>query len=129
MSAGMECQKIFIVEDDRAIREAFHALLEQEGYGVESFANGQDAIDRLRRAPEPCLVLLDMMMPVMDGAALAASLATSHPDLPIIATSGLNANGGLAQARNAGVRRFIAKPYTTGELLAGVQDALRGGPS
>jgi nitrogen-specific signal transduction histidine kinase/CheY-like chemotaxis protein len=123
-------QLVLVVDDEDAIRQVTRRTLEAHGYRTLVAANGAEALDIIETHPEPVeLVFTDMMMPVMDGAALAASLATSHPDLPIIATSGLNANGGLAQARNAGVRRFIAKPYTTGELLAGVQDALRGGPS
>ncbi len=123
-------QLVLVVDDEDSIRQITRQSLEAHGYRTLGAANGAEALDLIEANPEPVeLVFTDMMMPVMDGAALAAHLATSHPDLPIIATSGLNANGGLARSRNAGVRRFLSKPYTTGELLAGVQDALRGGPA
>jgi len=120
-------QLILVVDDEAAIRQITRQSLEAHGYRTLVASNGAEALDIIETHSEPvALVFTDMMMPVMDGAALATNLATSHPDLPIIATSGLNANGGVARARNVGVRRFISKPYTTGELLAGVHDALRG---
>jgi FixJ family two-component response regulator len=65
----------------------------------------------------------------MDGAHLAAELATREPAMPIIATSGLNANGGVARAQHAGVRQFLSKPYTSIDLLRSVHDALgKGAP-
>jgi CheY-like chemotaxis protein len=72
-------------------------------------------------------VLTDMMMPVMDGAELAAQLAVSYPTIPIIAASGLNANGGVARSRAAGVRRFLAKPFTAESLLDAVTGSLAPG--
>jgi CheY-like chemotaxis protein len=79
------------------------------------------------RASDPAvdLVLTDMMMPVMDGAALAADLATSHPNIPIITTSGLNANSGVERATESGVHRFLSKPFTTETLIRSVGEALR----
>src|ERR1041385_6209352 len=71
----MECPKICVVEHDPTTRETFRDCLESEGYGVESFANGKDALERLRRKPEPCFVLLDLMMPVMNGAEFTEEFA------------------------------------------------------
>ena len=65
--ANPECPKIFVIEDEDDIREAFVEALKVEGYRVESFADGQQAIDGLYKSPEPCLILLDMLMPVMSG--------------------------------------------------------------
>lgn len=61
------CHSILVVEDDDDIRNAIVDLLETEGYSTESAVNGKDALEKLRVIPKPCLVLLDMMMPIMNG--------------------------------------------------------------
>jgi CheY-like chemotaxis protein len=58
---------VMIVEDDFAIREALTQILEDQGYLTESVSNGQEALDYLRRNSLPQLILLDLMMPVMNG--------------------------------------------------------------
>ena len=62
-----ECHSILVVEDDEDIRNAIVDLLETEGYKTESAINGKDALDKLGEIERPCLVLLDMMMPIMNG--------------------------------------------------------------
>jgi CheY-like chemotaxis protein len=62
------CKSILIVEDDQSIRETMIEMLESEGYNTYSAINGKDALNLLRdEIPKPCLVLLDMMMPIMNG--------------------------------------------------------------
>ena len=61
------CQSVLVVEDDEDIRTAMVDILESEGYQTESATNGQEALDLLRKINKPCLVLLDMMMPIMNG--------------------------------------------------------------
>lgn len=58
---------ILVVEDDDDIRNAIVDLLESEGYHAEAAVNGKDALDKLDTMDKPCLVLLDMMMPIMNG--------------------------------------------------------------
>lgn len=61
------CKSILVVEDDDDIRSALVDLLESEGYVAQSAVNGKDALERLESTEKPCLVLLDMMMPIMNG--------------------------------------------------------------
>src|SRR4051794_36894212 len=61
------CQTILIVEDDEAIRETMQLALEMRGYGVITAGNGKEGLDALTAKQRPCLILLDLMMPVMDG--------------------------------------------------------------
>lgn len=65
-----------------------------------------------------------MMMPVMDGSATASYLVEHHPDIRVVAASGLNANGGVARSRDLGISHFIAKPFTTDALLRTLREAL-----
>lgn len=62
-----KCRSILVVEDEASIRETLRYALEMEGYNVYTAANGQEGIDLLASIPKPCLILLDLMMPVMDG--------------------------------------------------------------
>ena len=59
--------RVLIVEDDEDVREAMVQLLKTAGYVAIGVANGYEALSRLRAAPQPCLILLDLMMPIMDG--------------------------------------------------------------
>lgn len=63
----MACKHILIVDDDPGIREILAMTLEFDGYNVSSVANGKEALEHLKSQNSPCLVLLDLMMPVMDG--------------------------------------------------------------
>jgi CheY-like chemotaxis protein len=58
---------ILVVDDDEDLRDTLQGILEDEGYGVVSAANGREALDYLRANDLPCMVLLDLMMPIMDG--------------------------------------------------------------
>jgi CheY-like chemotaxis protein len=61
------CQSILVVEDDDDIRNVMIDVLESEGYHAEAASNGKEALDLLHTINKPCLVLLDMMMPIMNG--------------------------------------------------------------
>src|SRR5690606_31199014 len=65
---------ILVVEDDPEILESLCDVLELEGYQVVAASNGQQALEQLRRMSRPCLVLLDLMLPVMDGKELLATI-------------------------------------------------------
>ena len=64
---GESCTGILIVDDDPDIRDSLREVLEDEGYTVNTVGNGREALDYLHRSPRPCVILLDLMMPVMDG--------------------------------------------------------------
>ena len=118
-------ERILVVDDESTILQITCQTLELHGYRTLRAANGREAIDVIASSDEPVdLVLTDMMMPVMDGAALSAHLEEEHPEIPVIAASGLNSNGGVARAVGMGVSRFLPKPYTTSMLLTTVRDTL-----
>lgn len=77
---------VLVVDDDEDTRRAVRQLLEEEGYVVEEATNGRLALERLGRLPSPALVLLDLMMPVMDGRTLLKEIE-AHPEflgVPIV---------------------------------------------
>src|SRR4051812_42751331 len=60
-------KRVLVVDDDPTIRDALHMILEAEGYHVETAANGAEALSCLREGQPPCLIVLDLMMPVLNG--------------------------------------------------------------
>jgi CheY-like chemotaxis protein len=77
---------VLVVEDDRDVRESLVAVLEDAGYPVISAADGRAALDLLRAGPRPSVILLDLMMPVMDGFEFRAEQVRdpSLADVPVV---------------------------------------------
>lgn len=71
--------RVLLVDDDRAIRELLTFALEGEGHSVTALADGTGVRDALARSAEPCIVLMDLMMPRMDGWAVCRALAAEPP--------------------------------------------------
>jgi CheY-like chemotaxis protein len=117
---------ILVVEDNAAARGALAALLGAAGYAVACAANGREALDRLRGPDRPCLILLDLAMPVMDGWEFRARQRRS-PALASIPVVLLSAEGDLPRlAASLGVAGYLPKPVTPDGLLRAVR-ALGGG--
>lgn len=111
---------VVVIEDDEAIRESMKDLLQMEGYEVIGYANGREAIDGLKTLPNPCLILLDWMMPVMDGSEFLQ--ARQHLDgrartAPVIVVSAVA--GKIADAPTAS--GFLRKPLDLDVLLSLVE--------
>ena len=105
---------VLVVDDDLAIREVVSEVLRDEGYDVTCAADGVQAMDAMRRAPRPDLVLLDLMMPVMSGWEV---LEQVHDDsdlsrVPIVVVSAMTAPGG---------HEHLSKPIDLDRLLATVK--------
>jgi len=77
----MPCHPILIVEDEPDLRETLGELLELEGFGVAMAANGQEALQYLREIGQSCLILLDLMMPVMNGWQFLEALREMRPHM------------------------------------------------
>jgi PAS domain S-box-containing protein len=119
---------VLVVDDESAIADITRQTLEAFGYRVITAGDGAEAMGLFAlHRQEVALVLTDMMMPVMDGAALIAALHRISPEVRIIAASGISADGPEGRALNAGVRHFLAKPYTAEMLLCKINEALQAG--
>ena len=119
---------ILLVEDEEAVRRLIERILTKDGYKVSAFAGGAEARDRFFEAPLSFdLLLSDLVMPGMDGVALAQALRASRPGLPVIFMSGYNDPERIG-AVGAG-ERFLQKPLAPESLLAEVASALAGPPS
>jgi CheY-like chemotaxis protein len=108
---------VLVADDEFAIREITKKTLETYGYQVVTAADGTEVIALYASHKDKVkVVILDMMMPYMDGPAAARALQRLNADIRIIATSGLKSNGGT-NAADLGVRAFLPKPYTADRLL------------
>jgi CheY-like chemotaxis protein len=112
-----ETELILLVEDDTDIREEMAALLEGEGYQVAQARNGQEALDRLKTIPVPCIILLDLMMPVMNGWDFRARQLADPAlkGIPTVIVSG--AAQAHQEARSLGATAFLQKPFDLEPLL------------
>ena len=109
---------IFVVDDEVAIREITKTSLETYKYKVLTASDGIEAIALYaQHKHEISAVLMDIMMPSMDGLAAIRILQKMNPQVKIIALSGLSSNQKMAEAAGSGVKAFLSKPYTAQELL------------
>jgi CheY-like chemotaxis protein len=111
-------QPVLLIEDDREIRSALSDLLAEDGYAVDTAENGQRALDYLGHSMYlPCLILLDVMMPVMDGYAFRAE-QIKNPHWAKIPTVMITADGHIqTKAQNMGLKDYLPKPIDFDQLL------------
>jgi two-component system chemotaxis response regulator CheY len=123
--AATECQRrVLVVDDDASIREALADLLGDEGYRVTTATNGAEALTLLRPPGElrPCVILLDLMMPVMSGQEFYAE-QQRDPALSRIPTVVISADGNVARKAAAFGAEFLSKPVRL-EAMLGLLDRL-----
>lgn len=110
---------VLIVDDDNDIRDVVVETLSDEGYGARGAANGEEALDLLRSEPAlPRVILLDMMMPVMDGATFRAA-QLDDPDLRAIPVVVMSASAHIEEAASRlGATAFLRKPVELVDLFA-----------
>jgi len=106
---------VLVVDDDQSIREALCELLEDEGRRARGAANGQEALEILRGADRPCVILLDIMMPVMDGPTFRAE-QLKDPRLRGIPVAVITA-GGKSAAASVDAQALLLKPLSIKDVL------------
>lgn len=112
---------VLVVDDDADVRELLRLTLTADGYDVATVGNGREALHHLRSHADTCIIVLDLLLPVMDGARFRVlqlrdrSLAW----IPVVITSA--AVDGDRRARELGARRFIRKPLNLDEVRAALQ--------
>ncbi len=112
-----------LVEDETNIAEAIRFLLGREGWRVETLANGNAAVDVIRKAM-PDLVMLDVMLPGKSGFEILRELRadTQMADLPILMLTARGQTRDREMAEGAGVSRFMTKPFSNEDLLTAVRE-------
>ena len=116
---------VVLVEDEVNIAEAIRFLLSQEGWRVETLANGSGAVDVIRKAL-PDLVMLDVMLPGKSGFEILDELRSDPAlgDMPVLMLTARGQSRDRAMAEKAGVSRFMTKPFSNSEMLDAVRDLI-----
>jgi two-component system response regulator MprA len=110
--------EVLLVEDDWETRDALAAVLQYYGFAVREAVDGQDALEQLHQGAHPCAILLDLMMPRMDGWAFRDA-QRADPELCRIPVALLTAAGNVRlQARRLAVDATLPKPVDLGAMLA-----------
>ncbi|MGB9679032.1 MAG: response regulator [Thermoanaerobacteraceae bacterium] len=118
-----ENKKIYVVDDDKNICEIISLYLEKEGYEVEKFYNGQDALKAIQQNL-PRLMVLDLMLPGIDGIALLREIR-SFSDFPVIVLTAKGDTYDKVLGLEIGADDYIVKPFDGKELVARIKAVLR----
>ena len=116
--------QILIAEDDRAVREALVRALRFEGYEVAAARDGGEALELLMQA-EPDAIILDVMMPSIDGLEVCRRIRSKGIDLPILMLTARHEIADRVAGLDAGADDYLVKPYSLDELLARIRALLR----
>jgi CheY-like chemotaxis protein len=120
-------QLVLLVDDEAAVRTITSQTLQTYGYSVIAASDGAEAIELYgRHSQNVAVILMDMMMPVMDGPTTIRALCQRNQNLKVIAASGLSSEAHMAKAPSETVKAFLPKPYTVEALLKTVHQVLAG---
>jgi two-component system response regulator MprA len=116
--------RILVVDDDRAVRESLRRSLEFNGYQVELAGDGAQALEMVI-ADRPDAMILDVMMPRLDGLEVARRLRSTGDDLPILVLTARDTVSDRVSGLDAGADDYLPKPFALEELLARLRALLR----
>src|SRR5829696_5092957 len=116
--------RILVVDDDRAVRESLRRSLEFNGYTVDLATDGKQALDAVA-GRRPDAMVLDVMMPRLDGLEVCRQLRGTGDDLPILVLTARDAVSDRVSGLDAGADDYLPKPFALEELLARLRALLR----
>jgi len=117
--------KILIVDDEPDLVQTIQDRLEMNGYTVTTAGNGKEGLEKTLRE-KPDIVLLDVIMPIMDGLEILAALR-KHPeskDCAVIMLTARSQRQDIVQARTCGIEDYIVKPFELSELIEKIENIL-----
>lgn len=118
-----ETERILVVDDEPMVREVVVAYLEREGFRVEEAATGRDALKRIDEG-RPDLVILDVMLPEIDGFSVLSELRRDR-DVPVILLTARSEETDRVLGLELGADDYVVKPFSPRELVARVRSVLR----
>lgn len=116
----MGSANVVVAEDDPDLRELIEYTLESAGYAVETFGAGDDCWNRLETGDRPDLILLDVMMPGMNGVDVLRRVRDDDrlADLPVVFLSGRGRDSSIVAGSDADADDYVSKPFSPSELRA-----------
>ena len=121
--------KILVVDDERAVRDSLRRALELEGYSVELASDGEEALERLSANGEPDAMILDVLMPGMDGLEVCRRVRREGNRIPVLMLTARTEVENRVAGLDAGADDYVTKPFALEELLARMRALLRRTPS
>ena len=122
-------KRVLVVEDEPAVQDMIRILLERTGYEVATAFNVPDAVEILRARPLPDIVLLDLMLPGIDGMELLRQMRAKDyfDNLPVIIVSALADPDKIREGLEAGADRYVTKPGIAHNLVKTVNEVIKSG--
>jgi two-component system, OmpR family, response regulator MprA len=121
----MSAMKILVVDDERAVRDSLRRALELQGYEVDLAGDGAEALARLESNGQVDAVLLDILMPGIDGLEVCRRIRRSGNQIPVLMLTARDAVDDRVAGLDAGADDYVVKPFALDELLARVRALLR----
>jgi two-component system response regulator AtoC len=115
---------ILVVDDEPSMQRYLKTLLEIDSYRVETVSNGHDAMERVQQSPVPDIVLLDLLMPKIDGMQTLERLREIRPSLKVIMLTCSNDARKAVQAMRLGAQDYLTKPFQKADLDAAIKNCL-----
>ncbi len=116
--------RILVVDDDESIRRYIVKLLSQSGYDVFAASSGKDALKELRTSQDVSLVILDILMPDMDGLETLTEIRKITKDIPVLMLSALGQTNIIVKAMKAGATDYLVKPFEEEEIELAITKSL-----
>lgn len=123
----MKKKKILVVEDEESLLKLESILFSSKGYAVTGARDGGSALAELKRE-QPDLVVLDVMLPDLDGFEVCRRLKAEYPALPVIMLTAKKSSLDLERGRQAGADAYITKPFKSVKVLEVIEDLLKDAP-
>ena len=117
--------KILVVDDERAVRESLRRALELEGYEIELAGDGREALYRLDSDSQPDAIILDVLMPGLDGLEVCKRIRATGNAVPVLMLTARDAVENRVEGLDAGADDYVTKPFALEELLARVRALIR----
>lgn len=119
-------EEVLIVEDDRDLQSLLEHTFESEGFDVRTFDNGADAWAHLEGGHTPTCVVLDLMMPGVDGMDLLGryEAADNLPEIPIVVLTAWESEETVEKAFDRGADDYVTKPFSPNELVVRIRRLL-----
>src|SRR5881398_1173097 len=117
--------KILLVDDEPGMLRYIRTLLEVDDYKVETASTGEEALERVQKGLQPDLVLLDLLMPGIDGLETLEQLRPLRPGMKVVMLSCVSDTRKVVQAIRLGAQDYLTKPFQKAELDAVIKQCLR----
>jgi two-component system, NtrC family, response regulator AtoC len=125
----MSAPNILLVDDEPSVLRYTKTLLEIDNYKVETAASGEEALQRMHRGPAPNLIVLDLIMPGMDGLQTLENCKKIYPEQKVLMMSCVSDTGKVVQAIKLGASDYLTKPFQPPQLQGAIRRALETGAS